>query len=513
MAIEILADQLYKKYRLSRINLVQHPVTSEDYLIRRCYLSVLYAIAKKDSMLQGYVENSLMAYRQIFAITDQDYQHITQCNLFRNSQELEQVIKVLRKTYYALNRQKIEKKHLKYILIANIFYLYGVYNKGITEISYVRQVAKLLRISSKEYLEIFEFMDQLSRHQYDKLNLFFKKSKYKLLNYFYNYLYEEDLFERKPEHNVLVIANMSAGKSTLINSLVGHDLLPAKNEACTAKVINLCHNNFLDRAIGYATGNKEYLENIVSNKILRYWNEDNGVWYVHIETNFPNMPFLNKKLNLIDTPGTNNSANTQHGLAVDQLLKRERFDTIIYILNGTNLSCDDDLLLLKKIQQYCQDNKRFIPQLIFLVNKMDQFDVDKENLSDVIANTVRYIKLAGIEKPVVLAVSAYAARLLKTALNGGPLTKKETKDFRFFYELFQDKHYDLTKYCHYNDNFFQFLNVQYDGQPHMSNPASELLIDNKVYQTEYIIKALNYTGILQLEKILHNLSLNPLGVA
>ena len=36
----------------------------------------------------------------------------------------------------------------------------------------------------------------------------------------------------------LVVGTMSAGKSTFLNSLIGLEIFPSKNEACTAKVIS-----------------------------------------------------------------------------------------------------------------------------------------------------------------------------------------------------------------------------------------------------------------------------------
>ena len=38
---------------------------------------------------------------------------------------------------------------------------------------------------------------------------------------------------------MLVIATMSSGKSTLINALLGQQILPSKNEACTAKTYSI----------------------------------------------------------------------------------------------------------------------------------------------------------------------------------------------------------------------------------------------------------------------------------
>ena len=44
------------------------------------------------------------------------------------------------------------------------------------------------------------------------------------------------------EFEIAVIATMSSGKSTLINAILGQELMPSKNEACTAKVSRIINN-------------------------------------------------------------------------------------------------------------------------------------------------------------------------------------------------------------------------------------------------------------------------------
>ena len=49
------------------------------------------------------------------------------------------------------------------------------------------------------------------------------------------------------EFEVAVIATMSSGKSTLLNALLGRELMPSKNEACTATIarimVGVCSNS------------------------------------------------------------------------------------------------------------------------------------------------------------------------------------------------------------------------------------------------------------------------------
>ena len=49
------------------------------------------------------------------------------------------------------------------------------------------------------------------------------------------------------EFEIAVIATMSSGKSTLINSMLSQELMPSKNTACTAKITRIKDNDNLDK--------------------------------------------------------------------------------------------------------------------------------------------------------------------------------------------------------------------------------------------------------------------------
>jgi predicted GTPase len=49
------------------------------------------------------------------------------------------------------------------------------------------------------------------------------------------------------ECEIAVIATMSSGKSTLINSILSQELMPSKNTACTAKITRIKDNYNLNQ--------------------------------------------------------------------------------------------------------------------------------------------------------------------------------------------------------------------------------------------------------------------------
>lgn len=78
------------------------------------------------------------------------------------------------------------------------------------------------------------------------------------------------------DFNVYVVATMSSGKSTLINAMLGQELLPAANEATTATIAQIIDdkttgNNFAARRFS-GSGEEESLAEINADT-LKKWNQ------------------------------------------------------------------------------------------------------------------------------------------------------------------------------------------------------------------------------------------------
>ena len=115
---------------------------------------------------------------------------------------------------------------------------------------------------------------------------------------------------------VSVIATMSSGKSTLINSLLHTELLPSENKACTATVARILDNDQMGsyEATCYAQDNETvvYPRTTVTPDLLREYNANEAVQYIDIEGSIPSIPSDKIRLCLRDTPGPNNSRNENH---------------------------------------------------------------------------------------------------------------------------------------------------------------------------------------------------------
>lgn len=223
----------------------------------------------------------------------------------------------------------------------------------------------------------------------------------------------------------LTVGTMSSGKSTLINSLIGLDLFPSKNEACTAKQITYIGNterkNFL-----YKTDLtvKPVLRKQLFSKNIEEWNKDSKIHKCLIEG--PLRTIQKKSFMITDTPGPNNSADKSHFEVMKNAFENPAYTKIFYIMNATQLGTEDDCNLLNFVKRNCD-----VKKLIFIINKADQIDnTEVENLQ-LTSKTVRdYLESIEIKDPSVYFVSALSALLAKKKELGEEFTRKENKEYQ-----------------------------------------------------------------------------------
>ena len=273
------------------------------------------------------------------------------------------------------------------------------------------------------------------------------------------------------DFDVYVVATMSSGKSTLINSLMGCGMLPALNEATTATIAKIIDNDQMQQ--GHFTAkclNKqgdviESYDNLVfddkesaedSLKVLAAWNEHKDTFQINITGNIIGIRERdNVRLVLSDTPGPNNSQDADHALATMQHIKdSDRNPLILYVLNAQQLGINDDQTLLLQIAEVMkQAGKQNRDRFIFVLNKADVFDPEKgEDIAGVVERAKEYLQNNGIENPMVYPVSARLALLLRQSiLNRDLLTRSERNQLGALEELFaEEESMDMVKHMPLN---------------------------------------------------------------
>ena len=269
------------------------------------------------------------------------------------------------------------------------------------------------------------------------------------------------------EFRIVIVAPMSSGKSTLINSMIGRDLLPAVNQATTAVITEIKDNDDISDFFVNATdkyGNVVAKDAKATKKLiseLNYMkdpkdseNKDALIRLVKIEGPIPNIPSDVLNTVFVDTPGGNNSQNDEHEEMMDEAINDENKSLILYVFNGAQLGTNDSNIILQKISNAMQNStngKQSRDRFLFVANRMDEFDVAEEPYEEVIENTILpQLASNGITEPKLFLTSAQTAKLIRMVQNGEELSETEEEDLEKFVKRFNRSSRMLQKYASLN---------------------------------------------------------------
>jgi len=234
-------------------------------------------------------------------------------------------------------------------------------------------------------------------------------------------------FRNKYSTRVLVVANISAGKSTLINALLGHQFNKVKSTACTSRLCAI-HNKPVED--GFVS--------IKSNILLYDQNID-----VHTSDESTNVAMHfkstlgSKNICLIDTPGVNNSVDSEHWKITTDEIKKGEYDIIIFISNGKYNGTVDERTIIEYIYK---NNKK---PVLFVLNQLDNFKSSVDSISEMIQDYMKELKTIGFKQPNIYPISAMYAYLLR---NTDKLDDEELDELERMKKRFTKAFYDLQKY-------------------------------------------------------------------
>lgn len=222
---------------------------------------------------------------------------------------------------------------------------------------------------------------------------------------------------KSSDFEVCVVATMSAGKSTLINAMLGTKLMPAKQEACTAIITRIKDTDSNDtesndtwQAEVYSKDNRliETYENLTYATMERL-NGDENVSVIKAAGNIPFVSSEDVSLVLIDTPGPNNSRDPEHKKVQSEFLNKSSKSLVLYIMEGTFGSDDDNALLQRVADSMKVGGKQSKDRFIFVVNKMDDRRKEDGDTTQTLDRIRAYLKGHGITNPNLFPAAALPA--------------------------------------------------------------------------------------------------------
>ena len=265
---------------------------------------------------------------------------------------------------------------------------------------------------------------------------------------------EEDYKRAKQKEFKIVFAGLySSGKSTILNSLIRHNVLPTSDKTCTAKTCRICHNGKLKSEITLECFDKE--GNVVVPKekyqsdsecLERFWeitplgssvSVPESVDVIELNMNLSHLypsKDMEKAFNLviIDTPGCNsrkkigNDNIEDENVVLDATDKKMALEAItngdreMVVICADAQDYDDESIgdFLKAIHEASlEDVGDFNDRFLFVLNKCDalkfsrgeKIAASKNDFADYLMNTKRWgIKHTSLKfVPRIFMISAY----------------------------------------------------------------------------------------------------------
>lgn len=289
------------------------------------------------------------------------------------------------------------------------------------------------------------------------------------------------------EFMVGIFGKMSCGKTTLINSLIGHKLLSSAAKKCTSKIFKIADTDKLDTfRLNYydkALCEEKVIENITP-EIMNSMNENPNYENIRLEGN---IEFINNStcnLVLVDTPGSNSDCKQDREI-MDQILNSDSQSLIVFIFDAGDVESEDTQKVLEDIADYIkgrygQDSEKFI----ILINKMYDLITTDDDVEEKVETVKRKLQDVGIKNPKVFTVDALSALVLKMSKKPEiKLNIKERNQTELVYGMLEDdeyKKYDLSQYAPKTEKYKQILIKEFE-------------------KMSKVDKALNYTGLPAFE--------------
>lgn len=300
-----------------------------------------------------------------------------------------------------------------------------------------------------------------------------------------------------------VIATMSSGKSTLINALLSKKLMPSKNEACTATITEILDTDGKKFIAAVYDAEDNLLQNVddLTYEKMNELNDNEEVSRISAEGNIPFLDARSTALMLVDTPGPNNAQNQAHKNTTYRAINSDSNNLILYVLNGTQLSTNDDASLLNYVaEQIKKGGKQARDRFLFVINKMDGFNPEEEDIAKAIQSAKRYLSGYGIEDPQIFPCSAYTALNIRTYFEGVDIDNLTRADERKLPSAARDtlpmidkfieyKPMHLEQYSTLSPSAQRELDYQLQKAQKEENTKKQALIHCGIYSIEAAITA------------------------
>lgn len=239
-------------------------------------------------------------------------------------------------------------------------------------------------------------------------------------------------FINKKIKRVLIVATMSAGKSTLVNALVGHKIDQVRSTACTSIIHHIYNKPTHEGAIA-ELGERKFIYTTDYSLLL-----SENIDYIGI--NF-NSSLSKCRICILDTPGVNYNRDKSHGELSKRIISDNNYDLLVIVLNARQLAIDDEMDLIEFVGKQCKQ------KIIGVLNQCDAFKPSQDSIDIALKTSVSMFIDSGIKNPLVIPISAQAAYLSRQARElGNKMDEDEKFEFQQISKRLLNPYYNLPSY-------------------------------------------------------------------
>lgn len=220
-----------------------------------------------------------------------------------------------------------------------------------------------------------------------------------------SFMAAKDMIEH-PSYNVVVCGEVKKGKSSLLNAIVGQEILPVNNEIATSQVFRITNSSKESFALVFTDGTKM---TISREELARYGSqvdatlETQEIFKEHtlsyIEVNIP-VAFLPDGVSLVDTPGLGALYKSHEWITQNYVKKAS---AVIFVM-------DPERPLVEKEKDFILKVLDITPHILFVMTKIDMYTED--DCEKIIARNEELLALIFAEKnmkaPRIYPVSSTA---------------------------------------------------------------------------------------------------------
>lgn len=231
-----------------------------------------------------------------------------------------------------------------------------------------------------------------------------------------------------------VVATMSAGKSTLINALLGKKLMPSKQGACTATITRIQDDDDSRYEALVLDKDKKVISKYssIDYSTMVELNKNPNVSEIQIKGDIPFVDAEEVALVMIDTPGPDNARDSRHGQVTEEALEQSSKMLVMFVMNGGKLHDHAQDEFLRKIAKSMSvGGKQSRERFLFIINKMDDYEEDDDDIAgETIPDTINYLEEMGIKEPNIFPAAALPALLIRQYYNTFDTNKRKELEKR-----------------------------------------------------------------------------------